>query len=101
MILLKQKAQVDAMDFHGHSGMHILSASEETHDNCVFRMMQALTNFKANLNIQSNDGSTPLHIAAFKNNHQTVKYLLELGASPSIFNKARQLPVDVATDTDI
>jgi len=82
MILLKQQAYVDTKDINGHTALHVLATMDETNDLTVKRMMDAIVNFGANLDIQSNDGSTPLHLAAANKNVQTSKYLVS--TSPTL-----------------
>jgi len=48
------------------------------------------------LNIQDEEGNTPLHYAAENNSVSTVNLLLLGGASPTIRNKNNEMPFDIA-----
>lgn len=50
--------------------------------------MEALLNFGANINIQNNEGNTPLHLAVI-NNSNLVQSLIEFGANPHMINRAK------------
>ena len=51
MILLKQKAYVDVVDLDGLSPLHMLATMEESNDLVIKRMMEAIANFGANINL--------------------------------------------------
>ena len=55
----------------------------------MYRMMEMLVNFGANVDLQSKDGSTALHLSGSMGLDENFSKLLELGASPSIANHAR------------
>lgn len=76
MILLKQKAHLNAQDEHGHTALHIMATQEEQNDQVVKRMIEALMNFGANVNMPAFDGNTPIHLACANNNKNTVSYLV-------------------------
>ena len=44
------------------------------------------------INKQDNNGYTPLHCAAWKNNHQVIKHLIEFGCDVNIRDKWNRLP---------
>lgn len=46
-------------------------------------------------------GNTPLHLAAAEGLHNMCVFLMENGADPTIENKEKQRPVDVATNDAI
>ncbi len=52
------------------------------------------------INIQRDNGDTPLHAAAAAGLDGMVMYLLELGADPAIANQAGDYPEDVTDDPD-
>mmetsp|Transcript_11326 Transcript_11326/g.15515 ORF Transcript_11326/g.15515 Transcript_11326/m.15515 type:complete len:90 (+) Transcript_11326:432-701(+) len=89
MILLKQKAYVDVVDLDGLSPMHMLASMEESNDLVIKRMMEALVNFGANVNLQAKDGSTPLHLACSKDRVPNAAYLCSMGINTKIVNNAR------------
>eukprot|EP00210_Caulerpa_lentillifera_P005638 g5391.t1 len=58
-------------------------------------ILQELIDKKAKLNTQSNEGCTPLHMAAARGFVSIVKVLLKHGASKRIKNVAKETPLDV------
>ncbi|VDO81095.1 unnamed protein product [Onchocerca flexuosa] len=52
------------------------------------------------ISAQNKIGDTALHAAAWKGHLECVKILLEHGASTTIHNNERKLPVDLASDPE-
>ena len=60
-----------------------------------------LLSHKANPNIQTNEGDTPLHHAAFRGDRRMMNLLLKKGANPNIANfKYGRTPLHYAVDYD-
>jgi len=52
--------------------------------------------YGAILNIQDNDGNTPLHFAVLSKNYAIIKSLLEYGVDPLVHNKNDLVSFDFA-----
>ncbi len=52
----------------------------------------------ANINIQNNDGLTPLHIASFNNAKDVAKLLIDNGADINIQHNDGWTPLDIAKE---
>ena len=69
-------------------------------DGSVASIINALLDKGANLNIQNNNGNTPLHLLASKKNNELVNNLAQIlfkkGADPNIENKKGQTPLYIA-----
>lgn len=64
-----------------------------------FTMIQHLVkDFMCDINLEDEDGWTPLHAASAVGNIQVAQFLLENGAKPSILNKQCEFPVDISQD---
>src|SRR3989338_5905356 len=61
------------------------------------KIVQALIQVGADLDIVNSNGYTPLHIAALLGNDQIVQALIQAGANPTIIGYAGQTPAQVAT----
>jgi len=55
-----------------------------------------LVEYKANLNVQDEQGDTPLHVCVKRYNYTLLEFLLEKGANPRIFNFADMSPIHLA-----
>lgn len=51
----------------------------------------------SNINLQDDNGWTPLHFYAQESNDETIKYLLELGANPNLLDLHGNGPLWTAT----
>jgi len=51
-------------------------------------MAKLLLAYKANVNMQQNEGDTPLHHSAFRGDFDMVNLLLESSADPNLKNRA-------------
>ena len=64
-----------------------------------FTMIRHLVkDFVCDINLEDEDGWTPLHAASAVGNIQVAQFLLENGAKPSILNKQCEFPVDISQD---
>jgi len=55
----------------------------------------------ADVNMQNDEGWTPLEVAAEQNNVTMVKFLLKRGANPAIADARRRRPVDVTNSAEV
>lgn len=58
-------------------------------------LVKTLLNLKANPNLQTKEGYTPLHLACIRRDCAMISALLKAGADPSIKNKAGETPKDL------
>nr|XP_029490687.1 ankyrin repeat domain-containing protein 27-like isoform X1 [Oncorhynchus nerka]XP_029490690.1 ankyrin repeat domain-containing protein 27-like isoform X1 [Oncorhynchus nerka] len=98
LLLLHYKANTDAQDNNGNTPLHL--ACMYGHEDCV----KALVYYDlptCHLNIQNDKGDTPLHIAARWGYEGIIEVLLENGASTTIYNKAKDSPLQCALNSKI
>ncbi|XP_064807433.1 ankyrin repeat domain-containing protein 27-like isoform X5 [Oncorhynchus masou masou] len=98
LLLLHYKANTDAQDNNGNTPLHL--ACMYGHEDCV----KALVYYDlptCRLNIQNDKGDTPLHIAARWGYEGIIEVLLENGASTTIYNKAKDSPLQCALNSKI
>jgi ankyrin repeat protein len=90
--LLKQGADVNAVDSSGYSALHRASSKDQV--NTVSLLLAS----GAHINIKNQKDETPLYLAAEAGNHKTVKFLLSKGADPTLLssNKTSALAVAIA-----
>ncbi|KAM9320854.1 receptor-interacting serine/threonine-protein kinase 4 [Gastrophryne carolinensis] len=55
--------------------------------------------YKANLNAQTSDGRTPLHLAAQRGHYRVARILVELGCNVNIPNAQLKTPLHIAAET--
>ncbi|KAM4045664.1 receptor-interacting serine/threonine-protein kinase 4 [Anomaloglossus baeobatrachus] len=55
--------------------------------------------YKANLNCQTSDGRTPLHLAAKRGHYRVARTLVELGCDLNVPNKQLKTPLHIAAET--
>lgn len=92
-LLASGAENVNAADANGWTALH-WAASKGKLD-----VLMSLLGFRGiDLNVQNNEGNTPLHIAVagWSNTGQVIDCLLEARASPELPNRAGQTPTTVA-----
>ena len=105
--LLKRGARVDAATKKGNTALHIASLGKcliQRAINCLGRIyfircipagqseiVSILIQYGAAVNIQSQNGFTPLYMAAQENHDQVVKLLLSNGANQSLATEVSNL----------
>ncbi len=60
-----------------------------------FKLIKTLLDLKANPNLQTKEGYTPLHLACIRRDCSMISALLDAGANPNIKNNAGQTPKDL------
>ncbi len=90
--LLKQGANVNALDKSGYSALHRASSKDQD------KTINLLLASGALINIQNNKDETPLFLAAEAGSFKAVKRLLDKGADPTILasNKTSALAVAIS-----
>ncbi len=90
--LLKQGADVNAVDSSGYSALHRANSKD------LEKTVSLLLASGAQINIQNNKKETPLFLAAEAGSYKTVKLLLAKGADPTILssNKTSALAVAIS-----
>ena len=78
---LSNDAQFNARDKNGQTALHIAAA--KGHEEIAEHL---LNEYFADVHAKDNDGNTALHLAATAGKFDVVKFLLELGADPSLQN---------------
>ncbi|ARF02841.1 SWPV1-282 [Shearwaterpox virus] len=66
---------------------------EKDHDTKTLKIADMLLTSKANINMSTKYGSTPLHIAVKYKNHSMVKFLLEKGADINVLDCKNNTPI--------
>ncbi|KAL4642171.1 ankyrin repeat domain-containing protein 27-like isoform X1 [Arapaima gigas] len=98
LLLLHYKANTNAQDNNGNTPLHL--ACMYGHEDCV----KALVYYdlhSCHLDIQNDKGDTPLHIAARWGYEGIIEVMLENGASTTLFNKAKNTPLQCALNSRI
>jgi len=91
--LLEQDASRARMRFG--TGLTLLHDSARVGDSRL-ATLQRLLEFGARVDVRTNWGATPLHLAAFHGNEKTVQLLLENGADPRAEDKRGRTPLMLA-----
>lgn len=76
--LLKRGANVDNATKKGNTALHIASLAGQKD------IIHLLLQYNASVNVQSQNGFTPLYMAAQENHDECVNYLLAKGANPAL-----------------
>lgn len=76
--LLKRGAGIDNATKKGNSALHIASLAGQK------EVIKILVQHDADVNLQSQNGFTPLYMAAQENHDSSVKYLLGKGANQAL-----------------
>jgi ankyrin repeat protein len=79
-LMLKSKADPDAMDSHGLTPLHVAA------DIGDIAKVKVLLEFKADIDAKTKDGATPLFIAAANNRRDCCDYLLARGAKLDVYS---------------
>jgi len=104
MLLLKKNLRnyVDPMKFFIQKGGNIdakdLTGKTPLCSSCnlptpIFRNLKRLVEMKAQINVQTREGLTPLHLASMNGNSNIVKYLLEKNANPDLLCESKETPL--------
>lgn len=98
-ILLEAGAKVDSTNNRGWQPLHQIAAScyGDNKRNADF-VIKMLLGKGAKLDAADAEGYQPLHRAVWKGNIETVKLLLQAGASPDVKAKDGKTPLDLARE---
>ena len=78
VIAIIDQYDVNETNDYGYTALHYAA------DNGNLEILKLLINNKALIDIQSNDGSTPLMLSVIRQHEETCKKLLENGANPNL-----------------
>lgn len=84
-------AESEAVNYRGQTPLHVAAASSQGVD-CLESLLRA----GASINVQSEDGRTPLHMTAIHGRFTRSKSLLDAGASPDTRDKNGNTALHVA-----
>lgn len=100
--LLDHGANINAVNDHGDTPLHLAANGIFWDLYTQYSLVDTLLmNYKyesPNISIKNKDGDTPLHIAARAGHKQSVRSLIQKGASAHILNNAENSPVWVASE---
>ncbi len=110
MTILNLAGEGKYMDFKGMSGNTALhlgvgkgykfkSKDGQALKHSNLQVIQELIGKKCNLNLQNEEGNTPLHLACARHDHEMIKALLEANADTTIVNKKGQTAQDLLKST--
>ena len=91
--LSKQQHDLSVVHDHGLNVLHFIVGRND--DDVAFEMLKRLDFSQLNddvINKQSNRKYTPLHLAAWKNNHKSMVWLMDQGADRSLKDNDGQRP---------
>ncbi len=91
--LIEKGANPNIIDKEGQSPLH-LAANRERNGNVIMDLL--LAHSKVKVDDVDGKGQTALHFAAYKSNDNVVKYLIDKGANPNIYDKSGRSPLHVA-----
>uniref|UniRef100_A0A1B6CTE2 VPS9 domain-containing protein n=1 Tax=Clastoptera arizonana TaxID=38151 RepID=A0A1B6CTE2_9HEMI len=96
LLLLHNGAKLDISDNEGNTPLHC--ASNNGHDGCIKALLyfSEQNDFEFDINKKNNQGDTALHNAAHWGYSLIVKTLLEYGATPTVENKRKLTPINLA-----
>ena len=80
-----QQHDLSIADDLGYNVLHLIVVCND--DDVAFEMLNSLDISQLNddvINKQTNNKQTPLHCAAWKNNHKSIVWLMDQGADPSL-----------------
>lgn len=113
-LLLKRRADVNAVDKNGKTPLHTASdlfkieshfkiENMTTEQLIEYRsvMIRLLLDKNADINAKDKGGNTPLHLAAYFGADDVVKLLIERGANLDIENNSRKKPIEWTRDENI
>ncbi|CAB0036532.1 unnamed protein product [Trichogramma brassicae] len=93
--LLRKGANPNSTDKEGWTPLHVICERRGDEDVQV-RMLFELSSEKyqpVQVNVQNDEGNTPLHGAAINNKPKVVKLLLKNGSDPNLINKNGETPL--------
>ncbi|KZP17523.1 ankyrin [Athelia psychrophila] len=101
--LVEHGADVNMLDKHGATALHIVSQSLYGNNYGPDTVVQFLVEHGADVNIQDKDGATVLHIASqrFHRNHNfdaMVRFLVTHGADVNFLGKDRAAALHIAAE---
>lgn len=79
-------------DIKGYTALHILISSETA----PLKLIDLLVKKGSRLNVQNDNGATPLHLAVFWSHYDVVELLVNAGANMEIKNDKGRTPLDLA-----
>ncbi|XP_063613458.1 ankyrin-3-like isoform X2 [Penaeus indicus] len=83
-LLLENKADINMCDTSGRNALHVLMFSQSHDDEEIQPMLSLLLQKGIDVNVQMNDGTTPLMLAVQRRWRLTVEKLLDNGADVNI-----------------
>ncbi|XP_072254425.1 receptor-interacting serine/threonine-protein kinase 4 [Pyxicephalus adspersus] len=93
-LFLRRDADVGVKGLDNWVSLHY--ASWQGHLNIVKLLAKQ---YKANLNAQTTDGRTPLHLAAQRGHYRVARMLVELGCNVNLPNAQLKTPLHIAAET--
>ncbi|XP_018426314.1 PREDICTED: receptor-interacting serine/threonine-protein kinase 4 [Nanorana parkeri] len=93
-LFLRRDADVGVRGLENWVSLHY--ASWQGHLNIVKLLAKQ---YKANLNSQTSDGRTPLHLAAQRGHYRVARILVELGCNVNLPNAQLKTPLHIAAET--
>ena len=104
-LLLQRGANPDARTAEGFTPLHLIALDHfgsGSHDRAVACLSVLLSCSEVDMNSQSNNGFTPLHLACVSPNVATAHMLLDYGASCRLQNNGAdgKLPIDCLPDDE-
>ena len=96
-LLLSKKANKDLADISGKTPLHLCAFETEFSSSFMRKLIEHGDD--VNKSLESNESSTPLHIAAATNNFKIVSFLLQNEADVNKANSSGETPLHIACST--